>query len=291
MKNLIKFNQINGENRNLVGSKAFKLAKLAQENIQIADFYVIPTHIFQKIITRKKIQKLINDLILHQLGNSGKNNCQLTEFLNKINTEIDKFDFSQALSKEILQGFKSLKTKKVAVRSSASCEDQVNSSFAGQFTSYLSVPQDQVLSAVKKCFQSVFNQQVLMYCFYHKVDFSLIKMAVIIQKMIKAEKGGVIFTKDVFQNGNRVIIESARGLGEKVVSGLTNSEKIVFSKKTGKMIEGVIGFNKAVLSIQEAKKLFNLALKIEKIFGQPQDIEWAIEKDQIYILQTRPITS
>lgn len=290
MKNLIHHNQINTKNKNLVGNKALKLASLAKAGIQIAEFFVIPTSVFEKVVANKEIQKLGTELVFHEKGNLGKNHDNLLKILEKINLKISKAKFPPEIQKQILQNFDKLNTEKVAVRSSATCEDNINSSFAGQFESYLSCFKDQVFEAILKCYRSVFTEQVLMYCTYHNVDFSKIKMAVIVQEMISADKGGVIFTKDLLGNGDRVIIEAAKGLGEKVVSGSHNSQKIVFSKKSGKPIEGATYFEDSILSIKEAKKLFQIALKIEEIFDCPQDIEWAIEKDKIYILQSRPIT-
>ena len=290
MKDLIYFNQINPRNKNLVGNKAFRLAELAKVGIRIANFFIIPSPVFDKILENKELQSLKADLIFYGKSNLDKNLAKELEILKEINLAISRFKFPQRFQKQILKSFDKLNTDKVAIRSSATCEDQANSSFAGQFESYLSVLKDQVFEAIEKCFQSVFKEQVLMYCLYHKVDFSAIKMAVIVQKMIKAEKGGVIFTNDVFEGSNNLVIEATKGLGENVVSGRVNSQRIIFSKIDKRPIEGVIGFEKPVLSLKEAKKFFQIGLKVEKVFKQPQDIEWAVKKDKIYILQSRPIT-
>ena len=258
IKKIIFFNHINKKDKYLVGNKAFNLGLLRDQGINIAPFFVVTTSVFHELI-------------------KSKNN------LNKI-------ELPQDLKTAILKNFKKLKTNKLAIRSSATCEDGENSSFAGQFASFLSVPTNKIIENIKKCWASVFTAQVRNYCYFHKIDPSLIKMAVMVQKMVKAQKGGVIFTKDITGNGNRVIIEAAKGLGEKVVSGLVDPQKLVFSKKTKKLSEGSIGFQNQVLNFNEAFRLFKISLKIEKIFGRPQDIEWAIEKGKIYILQSRPIT-
>jgi pyruvate,water dikinase len=115
-------------------------------------------------------------------------------------------------------------------------------------------------------------------------------MAVIVQEMIFAEKGGVIFTKNVFGGKpQNLIVEAAAGLGEKVVSGLVNPERIMVNKNTGRVIEKEI-VEQGVLAEKEVKALTEIAIKIEEFYQAPQDIEWAIKDNKIYILQSRPIT-
>lgn len=194
------------------------------------------------------------------------------------------------LEEEILENFIKLKSPHVAVRSSATCEDNQNSSFAGQFESYLGIPRGKLIEAVKKCWASVKNERVLNYVKYHHLNHETIKMAVLIQEMIFAKKGGVIFTQDIFENDlNHLIIEAASGLGEKVVSGLVNPERVIVNKKTGKIVEKESPEGE-VLTIKEIRELAALALKIERFYQSPQDIEWAIKEKKIYILQSRPIT-
>lgn len=177
-----------------------------------------------------------------------------------------------------------------AVRSSATCEDGSSASFAGQFTSYLSLTAEEVILAIKKVWESAQSETIKEYCSYHNIDLSVIKMAVIVQQMVSADKGGVVFTRDVFQDRNLIVIEAAKGLGEQVVSGVVDSDKYVLDKKQGKVLEGVLGFQKSILSKSEVRQIWELALRVEKLLGSPQDIEWAIQGKQLYILQTRPIT-
>ncbi len=194
------------------------------------------------------------------------------------------------LEEEIREDFEKLHTQNIAIRSSATCEDQTNSSFAGQFESFLSIPYSQLLTTIKTCWNKTKSERVIVYAKNHKISLNSVKMAVIVQEMISAEKGGVIFTKNVFGNKkNQLLIESAEGLGEQVVSGLVNPERIIVSRISGKLLEREIPEGK-ILSDKEIKKLTILALKIEKIYNQPQDIEWAIRNKKIYILQSRPMT-
>lgn len=192
---------------------------------------------------------------------------------------------------EILENFNKLASPHVAVRSSATCEDKTDSSFAGQFESYLGISRGKLMENIKKCWLSAKNERAINYAKNHHFPLSSIKMAVIIQKMIFAEKGGVVFTKNVFENKeNQLIIEAAAGLGENVVSGLVNPERIIVNKNSGEIIEQDSPERK-VLTLKEIKDLTRIALKIEEFYRCPQDIEWAIKKGKIYVLQSRPITT
>lgn len=194
------------------------------------------------------------------------------------------------LKKMILVNFKHLGVKKVSVRSSATVEDRHWASFAGQFDSYLGVTEKELMKNIKKCFASATNERILAYLKFKKISPRAVKMAVIIQTMVFAEKGGVIFTADVFRQRKSVmVIEAAQGLGENVVSGLVNPERVMVEKKSGGIVERHL-IDGPILTEKEIKELTKIAVKIEDFYRSPQDIEWAIMEDKIYILQSRPIT-
>lgn len=176
-----------------------------------------------------------------------------------------------------------------AVRSSANCEDGNTASFAGQFESYLSLSAEDVISAIGQCRLSAKRDSVVAYCRYHKLDPCKIKMAVIVQHMISADKGGVIYTHDIFSKRNAVVIEAVKGLGEQVVSGAVDSQKYVLDRTTAKPLERFLDSSPSVLSAKELDQLFHTTKKIEQLFKSPQDIEWAILKDELFILQSRPL--
>ena len=139
----------------LIGGKAFNLAKLKRAGFNVPAFFIITTKADGKM--------------------------------------------SGQLKKQIFQNLKKLKTPNFAVRSSATCEDKNLASFAGQFESYLGVGKKDLIKAVRKCWDSVKKDRVLIYCASKKIDPKQIKMAVVVQEMIFAEKGGVIFTEDIFR--------------------------------------------------------------------------------------------
>jgi pyruvate,water dikinase len=198
--------------------------------------------------------------------------------------------FDSNLKTEIIEAFATLKSKfgAVSVRSSATCEDSKNASFAGQFETYLFVnDQKTLIDYVKKCWASFFRSGAILYAMNHGIDLSKSQMAVVVQGMINSDVAGVMFTKN---NGNAgVVIEAAKGVGENVVSGNVKPDEYEINPDSFR-IKSEIKQNQRLLSNPEIVSLTALGIKIEKLFNFPQDIEWAIQNKAVYILQTRPIT-
>ncbi len=206
----------------------------------------------------------------------------------------------------------------VAIRSSATAEDLAQASFAGQQESFLNVRGDsELLLNIKKCFASLFTPRATYY--RNKQGFSHVQvsLAVIVQRMVDSDKSGVIFSKDPSAKRNNIIIEAVWGLGEGIVSGqITPDRYIVSQKESGdfeilekeiakKKIAIIRGSNggketiklkeehseQQVLKEHEVIALSEIAMKLENHYKKPQDIEFAIASDKIYIVQTRPITT
>jgi len=270
----------------LVGAKAFNLIALSQLDVNVPDAYIITTEAFTNFLKENKLQKLVqkelSDIDVEELGKT-------QEILQDL---ILKGNVSKKLEQKIFSSFTKLKKKygSVSVRSSATCEDSVKASFAGQFQSFLFVDDKKTLiDSLKRCWASLYRAGAILYAIQHGIDFSQVKMGVVVQGMIDADMAGVMFTKNIEGNEDTMLIESATGIGEHVVSGEVTPSSYVVSKKTGRMIKrkeqdsGVL--NDILLS-----KLSSLGRKVEKTFGYAQDIEWAVKKEKVFILQSRPIT-
>lgn len=203
----------------------------------------------------------------------------------------------------------------VAVRSSATTEDLAEASFAGQQESFLNIKgNQQLLNYIKKCFASLFTSRATYY--RNKQGFKDVgaSLAVVVQKMVDSTKSGVIFSKDPNYKNDNIIMESVWGLGEGIVSGAITPDKYVVSRENMEIIDIKVSDKKIaitrdssggkttvklreekskqqVLTGNEVIKLSNIALQLEEHYKKPQDIEFAIEGDEIYIVQTRPITT
>ena len=230
---------------------------------------------------------------------------------NKIKNLITKQAIPNKLRILILENYMKLDGF-VAVRSSAVAEDLKQASFAGQQASFLNVKGKYLVKYIKECWASFYNSRAIIYRERNKFSHAP-SMAVVIQKMINAKKSGVIFTVNpVNKNKNEMIIESIFGLGEAIVSGIVTPDHYAIEKKNLKIVKEIInekkiaifranGKNKTIkldakkanlktLNFNELKQLAKEALKIEKYYKKPMDIEWAID-DKLYILQARPITT
>jgi len=193
-----------------------------------------------------------------------------------ISTEHDHSDV------EILNRLKILGT--VSVRSSANCEDAKNASFAGMFDTFLNISDEKsLIRAINKCKSSVDSDRVGIYL--KSKGISNVKMAVIVQKMVDADFAGIMFTKDPIEK-KHILIEAAPGLGENIVSGkitpsnfFISGDEIIKKDNSHKIDE------KLVLKIAEIGK------QIEELYGTPQDIEFAVRGSEIFVLQSRPITT
>jgi pyruvate,water dikinase len=192
--------------------------------------------------------------------------------------------------KEIAGAYARLGGGEVAVRSSACAEDSDTASFAGQQETYLNVCGAQEVAArVVDCWASFFSQRALFYR-ARKGSMDDLAMAVVVQRMVEAEKSGVIFTIDPVQRRrDRMVVEAVAGLGEQVVSGAVTPDHYVLNRE-GLVQREQLG-NGGVLGPEELRRLAELGRALDERFGPPQDIEWAIADGQIYLLQSRPVTT
>lgn len=174
----------------------------------------------------------------------------------------------------------------VAVRSSATSEDGVDFSNAGQYSTYLNIDgKESFIAALKGCLESLDSVTAKSYsAFFGNLENK--NMSIVVQKMVPAACAGVAFSRDPVTGGDAVIIEAVRGLGEALVSGHAAAEKYTFSKG---------GYAERDNAILPESRVFDIAKEIsdaETAFGIPLDTEWAIGGDgELYWLQARPITA
>ncbi len=202
-----------------------------------------------------------------------------------------------------------------AVRSSAAIEDLPQASFAGQHETFLNVPREEVLARVRDCWISLFSPRALVYRLRHGLAHEQTGMAVIVQQMIPAERAGVLFTADpASAAGDRIVLEATVGLGDRVVGGQVTPERMVLAKWSFVILERTPGNTLTATATSKrqaqgeetlvtaatgltalddatARRLAQLSLRAEQLLGGPLDIEWAVCRGEIHLLQARPITS
>jgi pyruvate, water dikinase len=205
----------------------------------------------------------------------------------------------------------------VAVRSSSAAEDSAEHSFAGEHDSYLWViGSDEVSDAVRRCWASLFTARAIAYRARNGLSTSEDAMAVVVQHMVDARAAGVFMTLNPV-NGDRskIVVESVWGLGEPLVSGTATPDRFIVDKVTREVLEQSVAtkthraarnpqtgrgialsevapadHEAPSLSRAELDLLIDIARTVESRAGCPQDGEFAVHADQIYLLQSRPET-
>ncbi len=228
---------------------------------------------------------------------------ELAENLTFTSEQKDLFD--KAMNK--------LKGKTFAVRSSSPEEDLEGTSFAGMYETYLGTKRDQLTQTIAKAFASCFDFRVMEYKKQNGMDLEGTSIAVVIQRQIASDVSGVGFSLNPLNNCyDEVVINASFGLGEAIVSGLVTpdtyvydfADKVVLEKKINSKeigiwlkedggIEEKENDNKdaQALSDEQIESLAVLIKKCEDYYGKPMDTEWAFEKGELYLLQSRPITT
>jgi len=301
------FKDIKKKNIASVGGKAANLGEMFAK-FPIPNGFCVTVKAFENFLGNSNIDNKIASLTKN-IDVNKQNKIELISI--QIKKLIIKAEMSKELQNSIIKNYTKIDGF-VAVRSSAVAEDLEEASFAGQQATFLNVKEKDLIKYVKKCWASFYTTRAIIYREQNKFDHQP-KMAVIVQKMIDAKKSGVIFTVNpVNKNRNEMIIESVFGLGEALVSGMVTPDHFVVDKNKQKIIKEIINekkiaifrkkdknittkfnqqkANQKTLNDNEINQLIKEALKIEKHYKKPMDIEWAID-DKIYILQARPITT
>lgn len=181
-----------------------------------------------------------------------------------------------------------LNGEKFSVRSSSCVEDSAENSFAGQFDTFLNVEKKDITERIADCVCSLYNENVLVYMENAGLDISLLRMNVIVQKMVNSEVSGIVFTANPQGILNETVIVAGRGLGENVVSDKIDTTSYYYS-----LTDNIYYYDgkENLLSDEKVHEIIDVSKKICHYIGKYTDIEFAIENDELYILQARPITT
>jgi phosphohistidine swiveling domain-containing protein len=297
-----------------VGGKGASLARLTTAGLPVPGGFHVTTRAYRLFVAENDLQPLI----LQALQSADPTRPQTLEDASQRIQEL----FVQArippeVAGAIAQAYAALPGAQptVAVRSSATAEDLPELSFAGQQATFLNVHEiDPLLAAVQRCWASLWTARAIGYRMLHNIDQNAVSLAVVVQLLVPADAAGIAFTANPL-NGAReqMVINAAWGLGEAVVGGQVTPDSLVIDKNTLKVasrqtnekmvmtarVNGGVqeqpvpaALRKApVLSDDQASELARLCQQIEQVFGQPMDIEWALQDGRFTILQARPITA
>ncbi|MEM2954570.1 MAG: phosphoenolpyruvate synthase [Candidatus Nanoarchaeia archaeon] len=264
----------------------------------------------------EKLQKVSHEI--QELIMSASMPLEMQEEIKEFYEYLDVAeDLKDNKSAQAILSFASRELPFVAVRSSATAEDLPQASFAGQQATFLNVfGKENIVQAVQRCWASLFTARAIYYRVKNNFSHTKVAIAVVVQKQINSDASGVMFSiNPATNNENQIVIEAAWGLGEAVVSGMVNPNTYILEKNTGKILEVDVPGQEfcitrdpytnqtikkqllsekrkaKVLTDDQIKQLWKLALDVEAHYQYPQDMEWAIENNRIYLVQTRPVTT
>lgn len=308
---ILDFNEIKKEDVLVAGGKGANLGEMISAKINVPSGFVITADAYRDFLKVNGIDILIENGIKKSADDEKILLNEAEHFRGKIKSG----KFPEQLENAIREKYFNLRNNtRVAVRSSATAEDLPDASFAGQQETYLNVQGiESVLNGVRNCYASLWGNRAVSYRFHQGYDQTSVSIAVVIQEMIESEKSGVLFTVNpVNKKENEMQINASFGLGESVVSGRVTADSYIIDK-SGNIIEVNIGSKETqiiygdketvevsvnadkrktrALNDREILELMKCGLEIEKHYGMPMDIEWAIKNDIVYILQARAITT
>jgi len=200
-------------------------------------------------------------------------------------------DLDPEFTSAVLTAFGRLGNSTVAVRSSALGEDAPDASFAGQYHTELGVSTEEaLLDAVRSCWASLWNKGVLEYRHRRSMDHLAQGMGVVVQAMVPATVSGVLFTVDpVASRSDRMLVELVEGPGHSLVSGMEAGVVCRVQRDPFRVVD--VDGDGTAIEDHRLEKVWRTARLVEDRFGGPQDIEFGFVEDQLWIFQTRPITT
>ncbi|HEU5374728.1 MAG TPA: PEP/pyruvate-binding domain-containing protein, partial [Ktedonobacteraceae bacterium] len=294
------------------GSKALNLGELILAGLPVPPGFLMLTTAYERFVAANHLSASIERLV--QTVSSSQPATAETA-AHQIATLFEQATLPSEVEAAVLDAYRQLAAPAVAVRSSATAEDLPGASFAGLYGTFLSLNSEaSVCSALKACWASLWSARALIYRVRHQIPKPDVRMAVVVQQMVEARASGVLFTCNPLTNAqDEMVINVVVGLGEALGSSQVTPDAMTLDKSTGQVKRLDVAEKTlmtvpatshvarhpvpaeaqtvSVLSAQEITRLFELGTAVERHFGAPQDIEWAIADSQVFLLQARPVTT
>ena len=297
-----------------VGGKGASLARMAAAGLPVPPGFHITTAAYRRFVAEHRLQEQILATVSAVTPDQP---ATLEEASKQIASLFAQSAMPEDIAGAIRQAYAELGggDLPVAVRSSATAEDLPELSFAGQQETYLNMQGDaMVLDAVKRCWASLWTARAIGYRARNNIAQEDVSLAVVVQALVPADAAGILFTANPLIGArDQIMINAAWGLGEAIVSGQVTPDTVVVDKASGTIIKQEIAEKdvmtvrtqigtheepvpadrrtQAVLSPAQAAELARIGVRIEDLYGQPMDIEWALRDGRVFVVQARPITA
>ncbi|MFH1382259.1 MAG: phosphoenolpyruvate synthase [Chloroflexota bacterium] len=317
---VVWFNEVGKQDGALVGGKGANLGEMTNAKIPVPPGFIVTSVAYFDFLKQTKLIDKIRGLLQPVDVNDSK---QLQQVAAQVRQMISEAKMPPEIAREIKQRYVQMEQGLVAVRSSATAEDLPDASFAGQQRTFLNIQgEEEVVKAVQECWASLFEARAIFYRTQQHYDHFKVGIAVPVQRMVQSEASGVMFTLEPeTSDQSKIVIEAVLGLGEMIVSGDVTPDHYVIDKEELRIIakeiakqewklirsDGRTGTEalepnvKAPLTPEEQARqkisdsdiitLAKMGKRLEEWYHFPQDVEWAKENKQIYIVQTRPVTT
>jgi len=316
------FSDISKKDTDIAGGKGASLGEMSNAGIPVPPGFVVLAGAFDRFIGETDVKEEIEARLKEVRPEDTSSVDKASHVLRDV---IYDTAMPKDLANEILHAFDALGAEFVAVRSSATAEDSDVASWAGELETYLNTTRKDVIERVKECWSSLFTPRAIFYRHEKNLIDAHVSVAVVVQKMVQSDVSGVAFTvHPVTEDPNQMIIEAVYGLGEALVSGQVTPDSYIVSKKDMSILDIHVGQqmrklmkalkHENIKTVNEdtcnewidlttddgskqkltGRQIIEVAMMCQKIeihYGFPCDIEWAIEEGNLYITQSRPITT
>jgi phosphoenolpyruvate synthase/pyruvate phosphate dikinase len=310
---VLEFREIDKTKQTVVGGKGMNLGECSRiEGILVPKGFCVTTEAYKRVIGKnEKLHQLLDQLAVLKVDEREK----ISEISRKIRELIEGIEIEKEIEEDIDRCLLTFGYEQAyAVRSSATAEDLPYASFAGQHDTYLNITgKEAILRHIRKCWASLFTDRAVVYRMQNGFDHNQVYLSVVVQQMVFPQASGILFTADpVTSNRKLLSIDASFGLGEALVSGLVSADN--YKVREGRIVEKAISSKKlaiyarkeggtekkeiepgeqnlSTLSDEQVLELEGIGRKLEAYFGSPQDIEWCLVDNKIYIVQSRPITT
>jgi phosphohistidine swiveling domain-containing protein len=291
------------------------LGELAAAGLPVPPAFVVSTEAYREFVTRAGLEPDVAAL-------AGASGDDLAHRSAALRHRLLETDLAPSMAEEIMAAHGRLVASRgdrvlLAVRSSATAEDLAGASFAGQHGTYYYVGAARLLHAIRRCWASLWSPEAAAYRATHGIPHASVLMAVVVQDMIESEVSGVAFTANPLTGATgEIVIEASWGMGAALVDGRVTPDRYIVARAGFQVRERRIAekrvmvrarvsrerdarLDRVSLSLQrratlddpEIHAVAELAARCERHLEKPQDVEWAIAGGQVYLLQSRPITT